>query len=106
MLHVDYTTKYGFYMQTIKYGGKTETYRIDLCSANCLWAEMDFDNETPRLAGFASDIEHLKRCITAGVLDNCDYYTFYMEELTNDLWKAIKILARNGKQVLIRKSGN
>lgn len=105
MLHVDYTTRYGFYMLTYKYNGETITYKVDLCSANCLWAEIDFDNENPRLVGLASDIEHLKRCISNGVLDDSDYYTFYAEELTHDLWKAIKILARNGKQVLIRKGG-
>ena len=102
-LHVDFTMKsrVGYYRN-----GKR---KIWLCSANALWAEMNFYAVTEdeklvqkvQLCGFIADTEHLKRCIKAGII-HYQGLTIFASKMNADMWKAVKMLTKNGIKVTIK----
>lgn len=104
-LHVDYAMKnrIGYYRQE-----KTNR-KIWLCSANALWAEINFYvehryNQHPQMAqlcGFIANVEHLKRCLTSGIL-HYKGLTFFSSKMDADMWKAVKALTENGIKVTIK----
>ena len=110
MLKVDYKKPYGYY--TLTQGEKK--FKIMLCKANAMWAEMYFykDEEGTKKAqlyAFLLDYKHYKNCLKNDDtnLESCNNYVFYANELkddgyANDIWKTIRSLAENGKKVTIK----
>ena len=110
MLKVDYKKPYGYY--TLTQGEKK--FKIMLCKANAMWAEMYFyknedGKEMAQLYAFLADYKHLQNCFKNGGthLESCNNYVFYANELkgdgyAKDIWKTIRLLAENGKKVTIK----
>ena len=110
MLNVDYKKPYGYY--TLKQG--ENKFKITLCKANAMWAEMYFykderGKKMVQLHSFLAGADHVKNCFkNGGIFDECDNYVFHAEELkgksrcVNDIWKTIRILVENGKKVTIK----
>ena len=104
MLHVDYTKKIGYY--TTEQNGRK--FKIWLCHANCLCAEIYFytDEDGHRagmLRSFFGDIQHVKNCAKAGVLTG--YHsgvTLYAREMNKELWEMARIFAENGIKLTIK----
>lgn len=110
MLNVNYKKPYGYY--TLTQGEKK--FKIHLCKANAMWAEMYFykneeGEDMAQLYAFLADYEHAKKCFKNGGthLEDCNNYVFYAKELKGDvygniIWKTIRLLAENGKKVTIK----
>lgn len=102
-LRVNYTMKsrIGYY--------RKQNRNVWLCSSNSLWAEIHFYAEPEdgkrvqkvQLISFLADVEHLKRCLKAGIL-KYQGLTFFADKMTPELWKAVKELTQNGIKVTIK----
>ena len=122
MLNVSYKNRIGYYT-------KTETWPKDepvrkfknwICHANCLWADMYFykiaedyerfgkhyhkGDKMAQVIAFFSDNTHLKAAVKNGVYDGCDDFHFFADQMTSEMWTAVKILVNAGKKVTIVKS--
>lgn len=107
-VRVDYKNRMGYYYQYSE--DKSKKWKIWLCGANAMWAQMYFYTDKDengkraqmvQLNGFLADVEHLKRCIKAGFL-KYQGLTFFADKMTPELWKAVKELTQNGFKVTIK----
>ena len=120
MLNVDYTNPIGWYKML---NADNEIIKVSLCHANCLWAEMNFytlekdcrlgkkGQKMAELVGFAGDIQHLENICKALAERRNDAdgdqrwipmnYHFYAEQMNDDLWDAVQVLAKYGNIVTI-----
>ncbi|MCQ2232480.1 MAG: hypothetical protein MJZ30_11595 [Paludibacteraceae bacterium] len=110
-----YAKPYGYFTSTQKnpIKGTVKKFKIYMLQANCLWAELYFfkkkdeeDGKTHNMeqfCGFFHDLKHLKECLSDGDLTNDNDFVFYADNIkgNSDVWKAIKVLAENGKKVTI-----
>lgn len=110
MVNVEYKKPYGTYTLTQKDSQGEKKFKITLCRANCLWAEMVFfkndkGEDMVQLYNFFSDIKHMKKCIKSGLLKDMDNFRFHAKRIEGNksIWEAIKLLAENGKKVTISK---
>lgn len=108
MINVDYKTPYGYYTLTQKTSEGKKKYKVHICKANCLWAEVYFytnnqGEDMVQLMGFFSDLKHLANCLKNNVEDGNNNYIFNSKEIgeNKDIWGAIRLLTENGKKVTI-----
>lgn len=107
MLNVSYKNKIGHFTATQKHGEQVHTFRVDICHANALCAMMYFytDNNGEKMAqlvSFFADIAHVKNCLKDNVLAEWDKFVFNAKQCDTQIWKLIRLLADNGKQVTIK----
>lgn len=109
MLHVDYKNPYGYYTLTQKQEYGVKKFKITLCRANCLWADIYFyKNEEKKSMvnphAFSLDTQHLERCLKNHVYDEANNFVLYAKEIQKEsqIWKAIRILTKYGKTVTIK----
>ena len=110
MLNVDYKKPYGYYTLT---QGESK-FKINLCKANAMWAEMNFykneeGTKMAQLYSFLNDYKHVQNCFKNGGthIESCNNYVFYAKNIKEsgyeeDIWKTIRLLAENGKKVTIK----
>ena len=103
MVSVDYNKTFGHY--TLKQGDNE--FLIHFCKGNVLCAEIYFykdddGEDMMRLYSFFADIQHLKKCAKAGILDHYgEGITLYSEQMDTNLWKMARIFAEQGIKVTI-----
>lgn len=102
-LHVDFNNRVGYY--TLKQGDKR--FKIHFCTCNALIAEIYFekndDGVCKILHSFFGDLDHLKRCAKAKILNHYgNGVTLYASKMTSDHWKMARVFAENGIKVTIK----
>lgn len=103
MVSVDYNKTFGHY--TLKQGDNE--FLIHFCKGNVLCAEIYFyededGNRRGHLHSFFADLQHLRNCAKAGILDHYgEGITLYSEQMDTDLWKMARIFAGQGIKVTI-----
>lgn len=103
-LHVNYDRKIGHYTLT---QGENK-FKIHFCACNALCAEIYFykddeGREMCQLHSFFADIQHVKNCAKAGLLNTYESgITLYAKEMSNDLWKMARIFTEQGIKVTIK----
>lgn len=103
-LHVSYKNRMGYcYCDNVD---RTRKVKIWFCHANCLCAMMNFykdeNGKANRLHSFLLDIGHAKNCIKAGLFKDYSGFTFFAKELTDEMWRLIKMMTKNGIKVTIK----
>lgn len=121
MLRVSYKNRIGYYTKTEKWPDEPERkYRNWICHANCLWADMNFwkakedyehfgskvkkGDKMAQVIAFWTDPQHLKEALKVGAYCGADYFHFFEDQMSPQMWTAAKYLARAGKTVIIEKS--
>lgn len=121
MLRVSYKNRIGYYTKTEKWPDEPERkYRNWICHANCLWADMSFykvkedyerfgtklkkGDKMAQVIAFWTDPQHLKNALKEGAYWGADYFHFFEDQMSPQMWTAVKYLARAGKTVIIEKS--
>lgn len=110
MLNVDYKKPYGYYTLTQKRGDEVKKFKITLCKANAMWAEMYFykDEKTgedmAQLYSFYADAKHVSKHLSGGGNTEADDFVFKAKEISDnsEIWKSIKVLAKYGKKITIK----
>lgn len=103
MVSVDYTRPLGHY--TLKQGDNE--FLIHFCKGNVLCAEIYFyededGNRRGHLHSFFADLQHLRNCAKAGILDHYgEGITLYSEQMDTNLRKMARIFAEQGIKVTI-----
>lgn len=113
-VNVSYVNRIGYYTKTEKWPDEPEKkFKNWICHANCLWADMYFykldqdcregkkGERIAQLIAFWTNPAHLKRSLENGAYQNADNFHFFVEEMDEHMWSAVKILARAGKKVTI-----
>lgn len=107
-LHVSYKNRMGYcYLKSMD---GTKTWKIWFCHANALCAMMYFYrkqedgklHDMVQLNNFLLDVQHAKRCIQGGAFKDYYGFTFFANELTPNMWKLVKIMAKSGIKVIIK----
>lgn len=55
-----------------------------------------------QLMGFFVDLKHANNCIKDNFFNKCSGFTFFAKELDDDLWKMVRLMAKNGIKVTIK----
>lgn len=110
MIRVNYKNRIGYFTKTEERENGKKKFKIWLCHANCLLAEMYFYNKkdddgkvTPmaQIWGFFLDVPHAERCIDDGSYEGCSNFHFFQKEMNPDLWKLVKLMTSKGIKVTI-----
>lgn len=121
MLRVSYKNRIGYYTKTERWLDEPEQkFKNWICHANCLWADMffykvkeDFErfgekfkkgDKMAQVIAFWTDTKHLKNALKDGAYGRADNFHFYADQMDDDIWNAVKLLAKAGKKVTIVKS--
>lgn len=107
-LHVTYTNRMGYCY--LKSQDGTKTWKLWFCHANALCAIIYFYRKKEdgkrqdfvQLHTFFVDNQHAERCIKDGLLNNYYGFTFYAKEMSDRMWKLVKIMTKNGIKVTIK----
>ena len=121
-LKVNYKNRIGYYTKTEhRTDGTVRKFKNWMCHANVdLWVDIYFykvredyeefgqtykkGDPMVQLMGFWVDPGHLKRAMQDDCYRGADDFHFFADQMTADIWKAVKILAESGKKVTIVKS--
>lgn len=107
-LHVNYKNRMGYcYVSNVD---GTRKAKIWFCHANALCAIMNFYKaeedgkkvDMVRLHSFLLDLGHAKNCIKADLFKDYSGFTFFAKELTDEMWKLIKMMTKHGIKVTIK----
>lgn len=107
-LHVNYKNRMGYcYCDNVD---RTRKVKIWFCHANALCAMMNFYKaeedgkkvDMARLHSFLLDLGHAKNCIKADLFKDYSGFTFYAKELTDEMWRLIKMMTKHGIKVTIK----
>ena len=118
-LRVSYKNRIGYYTKVEKWPDEKERkYKNWMCHANVdLWADMNFykvkedyerfgekhkkGDKMAQLIAFWCDTKHLKNALKEGAYDKADNFHFFADQMTPEMWTAVKVLVKAGKVVTI-----
>ena len=106
-----YANPVGYFTETQTCGGIKKEYKVSMLRANCLWAELyiyknDEGEEMEQFVGFYRDLNHLKKGINGGYLNERDDYHFSASAVYEGHWEGVGELRTAGKPVTSDNHGN